>query len=101
MKALYAKYKDSGVEFVGVSLDDPEEKVAKAKLLAYIKENQVPWPQYYEGKPQSKLFAASLAVTGIPAKYVIDSAGILRSADAGERLEEVITALIPERDGTD
>jgi len=46
MKELYAKYHDQAVEFVGVSLDLPEELGGLESLKKFVKENAIPWPQY-------------------------------------------------------
>ena len=49
MKELYAKYRDKGVEFIGVSLDQPKEQGGLDKLKKFVKENEIAWPQYYQG----------------------------------------------------
>ncbi len=49
MKELYAKYHDKGVEFIGVSLDQPKEDGGLDALKKYVKENEIAWPQYYQG----------------------------------------------------
>ena len=49
MKELYAKYRDKGVEFIGVSLDQPKERGGLDKLKKFVKENEIAWPQYYQG----------------------------------------------------
>ena len=40
MKKLYAEYKDKGVEFIGVSLDQPKEKGGLDKLKDVRREEQ-------------------------------------------------------------
>ena len=49
MKRLYAKYHDKGVEFIGVSHDLPEEDGGLEALKKFVKERQIPWPQYLPG----------------------------------------------------
>ena len=39
MKELYAKYHDQGVEFIGVSLDQPKEQGGLDSLKKFVKEN--------------------------------------------------------------
>jgi len=46
MKELYAEYKDKGVEFIGISLDNPPDGLAKLKN--FVAKNDIPWPQYYQ-----------------------------------------------------
>ena len=48
-KEIYAKYKDRGVEFIGVSLDQPESQGGWA-AEGFRSENEISWPQYYDGK---------------------------------------------------
>ena len=48
MKRLYAEYHDKGVEFIGVSLDHPEEHGGLEALKAFVAKEQIRWPQYYE-----------------------------------------------------
>jgi thiol-disulfide isomerase/thioredoxin len=59
MKQLYAQYKDKGVEFIGVSLDNPEDKGGLTALKKYAKENEIGWPQYHvQGKGGDHTFAS-------------------------------------------
>ena len=41
MKKLYAEYKDKGVEFIGVSLDQPKEQGGLDKLKKFVAENEI------------------------------------------------------------
>ena len=49
MTQLYNEYHDQGVEFIGVSLDLPEEDGGLEALKAFVAERKIPWPQYYQG----------------------------------------------------
>ena len=40
MKELYAKYRDQGVEFIGVSLDQPKEQGGLDKLKKFVAEQR-------------------------------------------------------------
>jgi peroxiredoxin len=51
MKRLYAEYHDKGVEFIGVSVDVPEESGRLEALKAFVAKEQVPWPQYLDSHP--------------------------------------------------
>ena len=48
MKQLYAKYRDKGVEFIGVSLDLPEQDGGLLALKAFVAREQIAWLQYYQ-----------------------------------------------------
>ena len=92
LKALYAKYKDRGVEFVGVSLDRPAEG-GRDKLLAFLAERQVPWPQYYQGAAWEGEFTSSWGIDRVPTLFVIDRAGNLAHITDGNALPDVLEAL--------
>jgi len=45
VKTAYQKFHDRGFEVVGINLDDKE-----SVLRRFIKEKELPWPQYFDGK---------------------------------------------------
>ena len=47
---------DKGVEFIGVSLDQPKEQGGLDNLKKFVKENDIAWPQYYQGKRLEERF---------------------------------------------
>ena len=99
MKELYAQYKDKGVEFVGISLDQPEDKGGKEALLNYCKENQITWPQYYQGAFWDGEFSTAWGINSIPAIFIVDAEGNLHSTEARGKLDQLIPELIAKRDG--
>lgn len=98
MKELYAAYHGKGVEFIGVSLDQPEAQGGLEKLIAYVKDNEIPWPQYYQGAGWDSEFSTAWGINSIPALFVVDHEGNLYSTSARGKLEEVLPALIAQRD---
>ena len=94
MKALYAKYKDQGVEFVGVSLDSPRAEGGFDKLKDFVKENKIEWPQYYQGNGWESDFSKSWGINSIPAVFAVDADGNLASTEARGKLEELIPELL-------
>ena len=92
VKELYAKYKDEGVEFIGVSLDAPDEDGTKA-IKSFVEINKLNWPQFHGGAA-SKEFADSWGISGIPTVFVIDTEGNLHSTEARGRLESLIPDLL-------
>jgi thiol-disulfide isomerase/thioredoxin len=66
----YNKYHDKGFEIVGVSLDSEKEK-----LVAFIKENKMPWPQYFDGKGWESKLGTKYGINSIPATYLVDKEG--------------------------
>jgi uncharacterized protein (TIGR03067 family) len=97
MKDLYAKYHDQGVEFIGVSLDWPEERGGLVSLKKFVKENRIPWPQYYQSKGWESEFSQRWGIQAIPAIFVVDSAGKLSSIEAREQLDELISVLLKKK----
>ncbi len=99
MKELYAKYHNQGVEFIGVSLDQPVEEGGLDDLKKFVRKNGITWPQYYQGKGWESTFSTSWSIHAIPRVFVVDQAGNLYSADAEDKLETIIPALLKEKPG--
>ena len=94
MKELYAKFKDQGVEFIGVSLDRGDAGLDSLKT--FVKENGIGWPQYFE--KEHKL-ARAWGVNAIPCVFIIDADGKLYSTRARGKLEEMIPHLLEKAKG--
>jgi thiol-disulfide isomerase/thioredoxin len=97
MKELYAKYRDKGVEFIGVSLDLPKEQGGLEKLKAFVKEKGIAWPQYYQGNYWKSDFSRSWGINSIPRVFVVDQEGKLFSVEARGKLETIIPNLLKEK----
>jgi len=93
LKALYAQYKDQGVEFIGVSLDASEEHGGRDALISCCRDNEITWPQYYQGKGLDSEFSSSWKVWAIPTVFVVDQQGNLYSVEARGKLDEMIPEL--------
>jgi thiol-disulfide isomerase/thioredoxin len=99
-KEIYARYKDKGVEFIGISLDNPDDKGGLRALKKYCAENQITWPQYHlQGKGGNPTFARDWGVTSIPSVFLVDADGKLYTTDARGKLETMIPDLLARRDG--
>jgi len=94
MKKLYGEYHDKGVEFVGISLDSPKEEGGLDELKRFVAQNEVPWPQYYQGKGWESEFSKSWGINAIPALFVVDAEGKLFSVNARGKLEEMLPNLL-------
>lgn len=94
MKALYAEYKAQGVEFIGISLDQPEANGGLKRLLDYCEKESITWPQYYQGKFWDGDFSVSWGINSIPAIFIIDKEGRLHSTQARGKLETLIPELL-------
>jgi len=92
MKKLYAEYKDKGVEFIGVSLD--EKGTGLDKLKAFVAKEEITWPQYYQGDGWTSEFSKSWGINSIPAVFVVDQEGNIASVEARGKLDKLIPELL-------
>jgi thiol-disulfide isomerase/thioredoxin len=97
MKELYARYSGQGVEFIGVSLDQPADEGGLQKLVSFVQENGIAWPQYYQGNGWKSGFSSSWKINSIPRVFVVDPQGKLYSVDARGKLETIIPQLLKAR----
>ena len=85
----YKKYHDKGFEIIGISLD--EDEVA---LKSFIKEKNLPWPQYFDGLGRNNSIAKKYSINLIPATYLIDQDGEIYARNVGEMLEPYLESLL-------
>ncbi len=97
MKELYTKYRGQGVEFIGVSLDQPKDKGGLDNLRKYVKDNGIEWPQYYQGNYWDSEFSKGLGITAIPRVFVVDQNGKLYSVSARGKLDTMIPELLKKK----
>jgi thiol-disulfide isomerase/thioredoxin len=97
MKKLYAEYKDKGVEFIGVSLDQSKEQGGLDKLKKYVADNEIGWPQYYQGKGWQSEFSVGWDVNSIPCVFIVDAEGNLYSTEARGKLDKLIPELLSKK----
>jgi thiol-disulfide isomerase/thioredoxin len=90
MKTLYAEYKAKGVEFIGVSLDQPKSEGGYDKLVEFVGANGITWPQYYQGNAWKSEFSKAWGINSIPAVFFIDADGKLVTTKARGKLEQLI-----------
>jgi thiol-disulfide isomerase/thioredoxin len=90
MKKLYAEFKDKGVEFIGVSLDQSKDKGGLDSLKSFVAKNQIEWPQYYQGNFWQSEFSSSWHINSIPCVFLVDADGKLASVKARGELEKLI-----------
>jgi peroxiredoxin len=77
LRALHAKYRDRGLELVGVSVDaDGNDEAIKG----FMEEFKMTYPVWRD--PDERVSTKFLAI-GVPATYLIDREGILRWRKTG------------------
>ena len=90
LKALHEKWRNQGLEIVGVSLDRDVGTVRKA-----CKSEGMSWPQVLvpEDERIRELWHKASGIGSIPRVLLIDQQGILQ-ADYADKLEERIAKLL-------
>jgi thiol-disulfide isomerase/thioredoxin len=87
MTQIYSRYKDRGVEIVGVSLD----RAGTGKLLSeFARKHNLNWIHTYSGKYWDDPTAKKYGVTAIPAIWVVGKDGKIVSNNARSNLEAVV-----------
>lgn len=92
IKSAYEKYHDKGFEVIGISLDDAgsEDSVAH-----FLEDNQLPWPQSFDGKGWDTPMAVTFGITSIPATFLIGKDGRIDCINVhGEDLEPKVAELL-------
>ena len=89
----YEKHHKDGFEIIGISLDQSE-----SKLKNFIKEKNVTWQQYFDGKGWGNKLGAKYGVNSIPATYLLDGEGKIIAKDIrGEELEEAVAKAVTKK----
>ena len=68
--ATYDKYHAQGFEIIGVNMDDDQDK-----FLKFTKEQNIPWPQYFDGLHWQNKLAVRYGIQALPANFLIDARG--------------------------
>jgi len=93
VKSVYDKYHSKGFEIVGISLDQSREK-----MDAYIKQQGLEWPQYFDGKFWNNDVAVMYGVKSIPTTVLVDKKGKIRYKSLrGKQLETAVETLLNEK----
>lgn len=89
---LYQELADQEFVIVGVSLDD-DRRAGRSRLLSYLKQKNMPWPQLFDGKGWEAALAKQFYVRSIPTSFLLDKDGIIR--DKNLRARELPAAILP------
>ena len=92
----YNNHKKDGLQIIGVNLDNE-----RSELDAFLKENQIPWPQIFEPGGMESRLAVEYGIVLLPSMFLIDSDGkvvnrnLKTSADVERQLEKTLAAKKP------
>lgn len=87
--ATYNKLHEKGFEIIGISLDDD-----KGALTKFTKDNEMPWPQYFDGKGWDNEISTRFGINSVPAMWLVDQEGKLVSTNVRGKLEAEVEKLL-------
>ena len=95
---VYKKFHKDGFEVLGVSLDQPN---SGSKLESFTKDNDMPWPQIYDGKYWQAEVAKKYEIESIPRAFLVDGDTGMIVAEGGdlrgENLEKTVENQLSKR----
>ena len=89
VKEAYDKLHPKGFEIVGISFDQD-----KSKLEAFVKEKEMAWPQYFDGKYWENDYGKKYGIQGIPAMWLVGKDGNLVDMNARDGLAAKVEKLL-------
>ena len=87
----YEKLHPKGFEIVGISLDQD-----KGALEKFVKEKNMTWPQFFDGKGWKNEISTKYGISSIPAMWLVDKKGMVVSTNARGKLEELVEKHLAE-----
>lgn len=90
--SAYEKLNPKGFEILGISFDKDKDR-----LLAFVKDHKMTWPQYFDGKVWENELGKQFGIQGIPAMWLVDKKGILRDINARADLAGRVEKLLAEQ----
>ena len=91
VKEAYEQFHSKGFEVIGLSFDSNLQA-----LQRFVEQNQLPWPQYFDGKGWKSKFGIQFGIACIPTMWLVDKKGDLRETDARNDLKVRIKELLSE-----
>lgn len=89
VKKAYKDLNPKGFEIIGISLDSD-----KAKLEAFVKKEDMAWPQYFDGKGWKNDISSMHGINSIPAMWLVNKEGMVVDTNARAGLEEKVEKLL-------
>jgi peroxiredoxin len=92
VQKVYEKYHEKGLEIIGVSLDQSQDK-----LKNFTKDKNVPWAQFCDGKGWENKLAQKYGIQSIPATFLLDGEGkIIAKNLRGDDLDQAVAKALPK-----
>lgn len=89
--AAYERHHDQGLEIICISHDKEKEK-----LVNFVKEKNLPWPQYFDGKGSKNDISHRYSLRNLPTLWLVNKQGFVIYTDARGELEELVGKLLAE-----
>ncbi len=89
--ATQEKFRDKGFEVVSISLDNNKDRLA-----TFVKEKNLAWPTYFDGKGMRNAIASSYALRTLPTMWLVNKKGFVAFTDARGELEDLVNKLVAE-----
>jgi thiol-disulfide isomerase/thioredoxin len=89
--AAYKKLHDKGFEIVGISFDKDKDK-----LEQFVKDKDMAWPQYFDGKMWQNEFGQKFGINSIPRMWLVNKKGMVVDTNARANLAEKVEKLLAE-----
>ena len=92
IKTYEANHK-AGFEIIGISLDQD-----KQKLTSFMKDKNMTWAQYFDGRGWQNKLAAKYGVESIPATFLLDRQGTVIGKDLrGAELDQAVVKALAKK----
>lgn len=98
LRETHAALREKGFEIVGICLD-PSERTDRETFEAFLRREEISWPQVFDGDGFRSPVARSFAVERVPTSFLLDRKGRIRhvSPRKGD-LRVLVEALLGEID---
>lgn len=74
VRSIWKKYNEENFVIIGINLDSNRNAFEN-----YMKQEEITWPQYYDGRGWNNQISRLYGVSGIPHTVLIDQDGIIRA----------------------
>ncbi len=91
VKKLYDQFHARGFDVVGINFDDDTNQAQR-----FIREQGLPWPQYFGGRGPENKFGRDYCINALPAAWLVDRKGIVRDIHGTADLEAKVAKLMAE-----
>jgi len=91
VKETYKQFHSKGFEVIGISFDS-----GKQVLQRFVQKEEMPWPQYFDGKDWKNKFGTQYGIASIPTMWLVDKKGNLRETNARDDLKGKVEKLLAE-----